>query len=287
MVRLFADDTFLSFSSNNLALIEHILNSDLVKLKEWAKEWVINFNPLKTEVVVISNIHNDYDIKLSYDENILKIVENHKYLGVTISSNNKWSNHIDSIMNSASKQISYLRKLKFQLPKHILNKLYCTYICPLYEYASEVWDDCNLSDTNRLEQVQLNVARIVTGLPVFSSLRSLYLETGWETLAERRKTKKLILMYKIIKNETPSYLYDLLPSLVNNVSNYNLRNNTNYDLPLCSLCSYETSYFPSTLKLWNDLNTESRNIPTLLQFKPSIRHQPPRVGEHLSVGERK
>ena len=62
----------------------------------------------------------------------------------------------------------------------------------LLEYASEVWDGCNLSDTNKLEQVQLNAARIVTGLPVFSSLRSLYLETGWETLAERRKTKKFI-----------------------------------------------------------------------------------------------
>ena len=93
--------------------------------------------------------------------------------------------------------------------------------------------------------------------------------------------------YKIIKNETPSYLNDLLPSLVNDVSNYNLRNNTNYDLPFCRLCSYETSYFPSTLKLWNDLITETCNIPTLLQFKSSIQHQPLRVGEHLSVGERK
>ena len=68
-------------------------------------------------------------------------------------------------------------------------------------------------------------------------------------LAERRKTEKLILMYKIIKNETPSYLNDLLPNLVNDVSNYNLRNNTNYDLPFCRLFSYETFYFPSTLKL--------------------------------------
>ena len=191
MARLFADDTSLSFSSNNLAFIEYILNSDLVKLKECAMKWLIKFNPLKTEVMVISNIHNDYYIELSYDENILKIVENHKHLGSTISSNYKWSNHIDSIINPASKQISYLCKLKFQLPKHTLNKLYSTYIRPLLEYASEVWDDCNLSDTNRFEQVQLNAARIVTGLPVFSSLRSLYLETGWETLAERSKSKSV------------------------------------------------------------------------------------------------
>ena len=99
--------------------------------------------------MVISNIHNDYVIELKYDENILKSVENHKHLRVTISSNNKWSKHIDPIINSASKQILYLRKLKFQLPKRTLNKLYCTYIRPLLEYASQVWDGCNLSDINR------------------------------------------------------------------------------------------------------------------------------------------
>ena len=70
--------------------------------------------------MVISNIHNDYDIELSYDENILKIVENQEHLGAIISTNNKWLKHIDSIINSASKLISYLRKLKFQLPKRSL-----------------------------------------------------------------------------------------------------------------------------------------------------------------------
>ena len=51
MVRVFADDTFQSFSSNNLAFIGHILATDLekLKLKEWAKKWLIKFSPLKTE----------------------------------------------------------------------------------------------------------------------------------------------------------------------------------------------------------------------------------------------
>ena len=79
MARLFADDTSLSFPSNNMAFIEHNLNTDLVKLDEWAKKWLIKFNPQKTEVMVITNIHNE----LKYDENILKIVDNHKQLGIT------------------------------------------------------------------------------------------------------------------------------------------------------------------------------------------------------------
>ena len=88
--------------------------------------------------MVLSSLRNDYDIELKYDENILRILDNHKHLGVTLSSNNKWSKHIDSNIYSSSKQTLYLRKLKYQLPKRTLNKLFCTYICPLIEYASEV-----------------------------------------------------------------------------------------------------------------------------------------------------
>ena len=100
-----------------------------------------------------------------------------------------------------------------------------------YRYASEVWDGCNQIDSNRLEQVQLNAARIVTGLPIFASLNSLYFETGWETLSERRKNKKLSLMYKIVNNDAPPYLQELLPNTVNESTNYNLRNSQNFDVP--------------------------------------------------------
>ena len=59
----------------------------------------------------------------------------------------------------------------------------------------------------------------------FSSLSSLYFETGWETLADRRKCKKLYLM---INNDSPSYSVDLLPYRVQEISNYNLGSRENY-----------------------------------------------------------
>ena len=149
LARLFADDTSLSYSSADLHQIEIILNEDLRKLNEWAKKWLILFNPLKTEVMLISNIFSDNNIELIMDNTVLKIVEIHKHLGVYLSSNNKWSKHIDSIIESASKQISFLRKIKYQFSKQTLNILYCTYIRPLLEYASEVWDGCSQTDSNR------------------------------------------------------------------------------------------------------------------------------------------
>jgi hypothetical protein len=50
-----------------------------------------------------------------------------------------------------------------------------------------LWDNCGQTNSDRLEKVQLEAARIVTGLPSFASTHSIYIETGWEKL----KTKKV------------------------------------------------------------------------------------------------
>jgi hypothetical protein len=42
--------------------------------------------------------------------------------------------------------------------------MYLTFIRPVLEYASEVWDNCGQTNSDRLEKVQLEAARIVTGL---------------------------------------------------------------------------------------------------------------------------
>ena len=127
MTRLFADDTSLSFSSVNLFEIERVLNEDVSKLSAWAKRWLIKFNAQKTEIMLISNTYNDHNIELIMDNTVLQIVNSHKHLGVVLSSNNKWTNHIDTIIQSASKQISFFRKLKYKFSKNSLNKIYCTY----------------------------------------------------------------------------------------------------------------------------------------------------------------
>jgi hypothetical protein len=48
-------------------------------------------------------------------------------------------------------------------------KLYLTFIRPLLEYAGDVWDNCALADSERLEKNQLEAARIVTGLTFYAS----------------------------------------------------------------------------------------------------------------------
>ena len=80
-------------------------------------------------------------------------------------------------------------------------------------------------------------------------------------------------MYRIVNADAPAYLTDLMPNRVSDMSNYNLRNNQDFNIPFTRLCSFETSFFPSTLKLWNDLDPHIRCPPSLLQFKRAITYK--------------
>jgi hypothetical protein len=51
---LFADDTSLLYSSNNIYEIEFIVNSYFSQNYSRSKEWLVDFNPTKPECIVFS-----------------------------------------------------------------------------------------------------------------------------------------------------------------------------------------------------------------------------------------
>ena len=78
IVRLFADDTSMACSSANLQAIDGILNHDFVILSAWAKQWLVDFHPLKTEAVLLSSSNELQNLNLIFDNILFNFVENHK-----------------------------------------------------------------------------------------------------------------------------------------------------------------------------------------------------------------
>ena len=113
-VRLFADDSSLSVSSNDVLSIETLLNSDLQKMTNWAKQWLVTFNPNKTEVVFFSLV-NRIKPTLIIDDTVLEYVNSHKHLGITFSNDGTWHEHISNMINSASKILNSMRMVKYKL----------------------------------------------------------------------------------------------------------------------------------------------------------------------------
>jgi hypothetical protein len=175
-------------------------------LNTWTETWLVKFNPQKTEFVIFSNNKNIDQVNIHFNGENIKQVEYHTHLGVCLSSNCKWRYHINNTCQRATKRIHILRKLKYLLNRTHLSKIYKTYNLPILEYGCELWDDCCIRDTQTLECLQLETARIVTGLLIYSSAESLYFETGWSKLEDRRKSRKLNLFDKIENNMAPTYV---------------------------------------------------------------------------------
>ena len=79
----------------------------------------------------------------------------------------------------------------------------------------------------------------------------------------------------------------LLLNRVNDINTNNLRNRNDFEIPFSRLCFYETSYFPSTLKLWNELYPQICALPTISQFKSNIQIIPDKLADYTNIGERK
>ena len=94
------------------------------------------------------------------------------------------------------------------------------HVLPIIEYASLVWGGCTQQDSNTLQKIPNEVARIVTGLTRSVSLVKLYNECVWTNLSVRRHQQKLYFMHKVNNGMVPTYIADLLPPLESEISGY-------------------------------------------------------------------
>ena len=74
LTRLFVDDSSLFFSASNLRDIEGILNHDLIIVTQWARQWMVNFNPNKTEAMLFRYLQNQEYPILLFDNVTVKFV---------------------------------------------------------------------------------------------------------------------------------------------------------------------------------------------------------------------
>ena len=94
----------------------------------------------------------------------LEQVKQYKYLGVTISSNLRWSPHIEQICKSARKKLEIINRnfSHTSSSPHVILQLYLSFVRPSLEYASQVWDPHSSKDVKVLENIQKFALRIAT-----------------------------------------------------------------------------------------------------------------------------
>ena len=284
-IRLFADDTSLFTVIDNDDSL-NVLTEDLHNIALWAQDWCIILNPSKTKSMTFSRKkNNNGTTDLVFDDQTIKDEEYHTHLGITLSSDATWGEHINNIYKKAAYRLNLLRMLKYDLDRKSLIRFYLSFIRPILEYGNIIWDGCNKLQSDLLESIQLDAARIITGLRRGTSHSVLYEELGWCPLSVRRKNSKLIHFYKILNYETPKYINDILDRYNTYQPNYTLRNQTlRYPTPRTT--SFKNSYFPSTIDAWNNIDPILNNATSLYSLKRILKQRLPQPPKHYSYGKR-
>jgi hypothetical protein len=263
-VRLFADDTIAYLTLTTLDDAKDLQN-DLNKLASWETKWQMEFHPKKCQVLSITNKKKPIKYNYTLHGHILESVPEAKYLGVTIKKDLNWNQHISDTCTKANRALGFLRR-NLQISNIKVKQLaYFTYVRPIVEYCSSVWDPYRACQQAQLEMIQRRAARFVCNrYRRTSSVGSMLEVLQWKSLQERRTAARLSMFYKMQNG-----LVDTHPSKYLHPHNTD-PNGVKYHIPHSRVDAHAFSFFPRTARAWNCLPLQTVQAPSFEVFKARV-----------------
>ena len=100
--KLFADDTSLFSAVHNITDSANLLNSDLSKIKEWALQWKVSFNPDPTKkaqkIIFSRKISQRNHPGLMFNNSIVNVTSIHKHLDMIFYSKLNFDEQLKSVL---------------------------------------------------------------------------------------------------------------------------------------------------------------------------------------------
>ena len=277
---VYADDTTLIATGSSTYETTNILNRDLFKISTWAHTWKVTFNASKSKDMIFSKfLLPSYPTILGLQ--CIERVHLHKHLGLYINSSLTWDKHIESIVKKVNLKLSIMWQVK-ELSRQCLDVLYKLHVRSSIDYAITVFGpSLNASQLKILDNLNYRAARLVTGAQKYTSSEKLLNELGWENTTKRVEYLCLTQFYKIIHRMTTPLVHENLPPRLN--SNYPT-NRTFQHYPFMS-SFFVNSFFPFSIKRWDQLDPDLRNEPDFTEFKIKLKEKlKPHKFKHYHCG---
>ena len=266
-VRLYADDSvvYRHISSPDDSTR---LQKDLDALQEWEVKWLMQFNATKCQVLQVTNKRKPIPASYTIHDHVLEVVSSTKYLGVHIDSKLNFNTHVDTITKKANGTRAFFSRNLHHSSQKVKEAVYSTFIRPIVEYAATSWDPHTQRNINKLEQVQRSAARFVMGdFERSSSVTAMLDHLKWPSLQERRFQSRLLLMYKIRHHLVDIHWQSYLTQLSTSTRGHSSR----FTIPHSSTTVYASSFFPRTIRDWNNLPVDPAAYPSFIAFKSALK----------------
>ena len=261
-----------------------MINRYLINITEWAQKWKVTFNAEKSKDIIFSSKTLNNSPPIIFNNTIIKRVNEHKHLGIFLSSSLDWSRQIHEMCLKANKKLSILKSIKYS-NRQTLDVLYKLTVRSVIDCALPLfYNSLKHTEKVRIDNIQYRAAKIVTGAYHLTSQQRLNKDLGWETIQCRSNILGLNIFHKIHMKETRPLIWSCMPKKDLDRIHF-LRSKCGY-LPFSSKnAKFSNSFFPYFSKLWNTLDKKYTNR-NLEDFKLYTKSLKPKKVKHFNRREK-
>ena len=163
---MFADDTNLFYSHNNIKILFKNANDELEKISKWFKANKLSLNEGKTKFTLFHKPRDKDNLplqlpNLKINNNQIKRSSSIKFLGVFVDENLTCIDHITLVENKLSKNLGLLHKAKNYLNKKSMVSLYYSFIHSYLNYGNIAWCSTSMTKLKKLLSKQKQALRTI------------------------------------------------------------------------------------------------------------------------------
>ena len=267
---LFADDSNLFYSHENVNQLLRTVNNELTQVTDWIKANKLSLNLQKTNFMLFSNRISELPGEITFDNTVLTGVSTCKFLGVFIDNKLSWKTHIDNLCTVISRNIGVINKLKFFLPSRTLLTLYHTMIEPYINYGVLAWGSAIETKLSKILLLQKKALRIISNKNYRDHTDILFFEKKILKINDVYLFQLGQFMYKLDKKELPAVFDDIFIKN-DKIHNYNTRQRESYHLPLMRTKLAQNTFVFNGPKYWNSIENEIKQATSLHTFRLKLK----------------
>lgn len=270
-LRLFADDTSLSYRGNVCADILEQIREDVDRLMEYFSENMLSLNLAKTKYMLIHSGRRripDHGPVIIQGHTLEKTSE-YCFLGLIIDETMSWKSHIKSLKKSISSLCGLLRRVSPFMPFSCMQKMYYSLIHSRLQYLVANWGLASKSHIRELQVLQNRCLKIVYNKPFLYPTNLLY-STADKSVLPIDALHELQILVQIRKITTDPQQHHNT-SLTTSRQYRPSRQLGNFILPRSrSGFSHKKFSFVGS-KLFNELPMTCKTSRSLTEFKNSVK----------------
>lgn len=261
---LYADDTIIYTTSNNIHQIQTKLQSIVDKTTEWTNMNKLTVNVDKTKSIVFHRKHARPKMDILINNKPLEQITEYKYLGYRLDERLDFKPLLQETIKSVRHKIYLFNKVRSCITQKTAPIIYKSKILPYIDYGDVLYNEVDQTQTKKLQTLQNRAIRIAHRL------------SNRTNVDEKHITHKLL----HVENRRIVHLLTYMHSIrdTSNLIDTRSLSTRQHDGRVFQLVFPKSTWFKKSflyqgIKKWNQLPNDFRCIDDPNSFKSRVKRK--------------